>query len=511
MNEPGPVLLIHPPVCRPCEPPPGLARLAGALKRRGIPCRVLDANLEGLIDLLRRPLTARDTWTRRAVSGVDRHLAALRQAETYAAADRYRRAVSDLNRVLVKHGETAHARIGLANYEDHTLSALRAKDLIHAFETPEKTPFYPYLEKQMAEVFATAGDPPRLVGISVNYLSQALCAFAAIGIIRRLDPAVRILLGGGLVSSWMKRPGWRNPFSGIVDGMVCGPGEGALLVELGMPPDGDGPDFPDFSGFPLDRYLSPGRVIPYSASSGCYWRKCAFCPERAEKTPYRPLPGERVVSQLRGLVDADNPRLIHLTDNAVSPAHLRRLSKSPLGAPWYGFVRIAEELADERFCKDLRAAGCVMLQIGIESGSQRVLDAFGKGIDLDMAEKVLATLKCAGIAAYVYLLFGTPWEAEADAKKTLGFTVRNAANISFLNLAVFNLPAHGPSAGLLDTSDFYGGDLALYRDFTHPGGWDRKRVRQFLDKTFRRHPAIAPILRRDPPVFTSSHAPFFCR
>ncbi len=34
-------------------------------------------------------------------------------------------------------------------------------------------------------------------------------------------------------------------------------------------------------------------------------------------------------------------------------------------------------------------------------------------------------------------------------------------------------------------------------------------VRQFLDKEFKRHPAIAPILRRDPPIFTSNPAPFF--
>jgi hypothetical protein len=36
-------------------------------------------------------------------------------------------------------------------------------------------------------------------------------------------------------------------------------------------------------------------------------------------------------------------------------------------------------------------------------------------------------------------------------------------------------------------------------------------IRQFLDKEFKRHPAIASILRRDPPVFTSNHAPFFVR
>jgi hypothetical protein len=471
---------------------------------------MLDANLEGLIFLLRRPLAARDTWTRRAVSGVDRHLAALRRVDTYAAPDRYRRAVSDLNRVLDRHGETAKMRLGLANYEDSILSPLRAQDLIRAFETPEKNLFFPYLERRLRQVL-TAGAPPRLVGISVNYLTQALCAFAVVGTFRRLMPGVRILLGGGLISSWMKRPDWQNPFSGIVDGLVCGTGEGALLTELGMPSDGDGPAMPDYSGFPMDRYLSPGRVIPFSASSGCYWRKCAFCPERAEKTSYRPLPVETAVSQLQRLVDTCRPRLIHLTDNAVSPALMRGLIHEPAGAPWYGFVRITEELTDGQFCRDLRASGCRMLQIGIESGSQRVLDAFGKGIRLGRAERALAALKAAGIAAYVYLLFGTPWETGADAEKTLEFTVKHAQELSFLNLAVFNLPAHGPDAGLLDTSDFYGGDLALYRDFTHPSGWDRKEVRRFLDKTFKRHPAISPIIRRDPPVFTSSHAPFFCR
>jgi len=61
----------------------------------------------------------------------------------------------------------------------------------------------------------------------------------------------------------------------------------------------------------------------------------------------------------------------------------------------------------------------------------------------------------------------------------------------------------------VDPRDFYEGDLSLYVDFDHPGGWSRKKVRQFLDKEFKRHPAIASILRRTPPVFTSNHAPFF--
>ena len=80
-----------------------------------------------------------------------------------------------------------------------------------------------------------------------------------------------------------------------------------------------------------------------------------------------------------------------------------------------------------------------MLQIGLESGSQKVLDAFGKGVELSLAEKVLAAMKEAGIASYTYLLFGTPWEREEDARLTLDFTAAHADEISCLNLAVFNL------------------------------------------------------------------------
>ena len=57
--------------------------------------------------------------------------------------------------------------------------------------------------------------------------------------------------------------------------------------------------------------------------------------------------------------------------------------------------------------------------------------------------------------------------------------------------------------------DFYAGDLSLYREFTHPKGWDRSRVRSFLSKAFKRQPPIRAVVNNDPPFFTSNHAPFF--
>ncbi|RPJ33541.1 MAG: radical SAM protein, partial [Deltaproteobacteria bacterium] len=75
--------------------------------------------------------------------------------------------------------------------------------------------------------------------------------------------------------------------------------------------------------------------------------------------------------------------------------------------------------------------------------------------------------------------------------------------------ALFNLPLGGGGFSNLRTEQFSEGDLSLYTGFTHPSGWNRGEVRQFLDKEFKRHPAVAEIIRRDPPIFTSNHAPFF--
>ena len=150
-----------------------------------------------------------------------------------------------------------------------------------------------------------------------------------------------------------------------------------------------------------------------------------------------------------------------------------------------------------------------MLKLGLESGDQAVLDGLCKGIDLEIASQALEALNEAGIATYVYLLFGTPAENAEAAHRTLDFTVHHAESIDFLNIAIFNMPAYGADAEKFETQDFYEGDLSLYKSFTHPVGWDRSAVRRFLDREFKRHPAIASILRRDPPFFTSNHAPFF--
>ena len=500
-------LLIHPPVAKPCEPPAGIANLCGALNHHGIKHEVWDANLEGLLYLLQASPVASDTWTSRAMHNLSRHLASLGSWEAYRNDGRYRRAVKDLNRILDMTARSGRAHLGLANYEHEELSPTRSADLLSAAENPENNPFYPCFSKRLSEILKNR--QPSVIGFSMNYLSQALSTFTMIGFLRQKCPGAKLVLGGGLVTSWMKRPQWKNPFHGLVDHLVAGPGEIPLLSLVGVRPSGDLHHSPDYDSFPVREYLAPGPILPYSSSSGCYWNRCSFCPEKAEGNPYIPVPAERVIADLHHLVDKHRPALVHLLDNAISPSLMKAITKHPPGVPWYGFARLTHPLTEMDFCLALRRSGCVMLKLGLESGDQAVLDSLQKGINLEEASSALRNLKMAGIATYIYLLFGTPPEGFMEAKRTLEFVVNHHDRIDFLNLAIFNMPVHGPETQQIDTRPFYEGDLSLYTSFDHPKGWSRPLIRQFLDKEFKRHPAVKPILRRDPPVFTSNHAPFF--
>jgi hypothetical protein len=507
------VILIHPPVAKACEPPAGITKLAGFLRANGVDCLLLDANLEGTLYLLGKPLHPADTWTKRATRNLERNLHALRGWQLYESPDRYRRTVMDLNRVIAASGKQSHARISLSDFQHEKLSPLRSGDLLASADHPEGDPYYHYFSACLPPLIEKDADG--VVGFSLTYLSQAIPAFAMIGFLKREFPALRLVLGGGLVTSWMRREGWSSPFTGLINDMVDGPGEYPLLRILGKSPLTLEVPAPRFLDLPMEQYLAPGPILPYATSSGCYWGCCSFCPETAEGNEYCPLAPDLVVEQLRSLAYEMKPALFHLVDNALSPAFMDCVARTVqagedgLGAPWYGFARITPHLADPDFCRALRASGCVMLKLGLESADQEVLDSMHKGHDVDVARLALTALKKAGIATYVYLLFGTPQETEAAARTTVQFLVNEGEHIDFLNLALFNLPIAAPEVRLLDTTPFYAGDLSLYTDFVHPRGWDRREVRQFLDREFKRHPVVQGILNRHPLFFTSNHAPFF--
>jgi len=499
------MLIIHPPLTKPCEPPAAPAYLSAFLEVHGHQCTVCDMNIEGLHSLLATKKTVQDTWSRRAFKNINGNIKALQARATYLNIDRYKRAVSDINRVLEIAGKEYDLQLSLSNYHDNSKSPLNSNDLRAAAKNYQNNIFFPYFSTRLEELLGNANHD--YIGFSLCYLSQALCTFAMIGYLKNYHPEKKIVLGGGLVTTWLSNPEWQNPFSETVDHFIPGKGEEPLLELLQITKKFDYAR-PNYNELMENSYLAPGFILPYATSTGCFWKKCSFCPETSEDNPYLHVPPATTMADLQTLADETAPVLIHLLDNAVSPGTFKELANNSPVAPWYGFARFDSLLADNAFCHKLKASGCIMLKLGLESGDQEILDTMNKGIDLQLASKVLKNLKDAGIATYVYLLFGTPAETLQEANRTLNFVEDHSHTISFLNLAIFNLPVCSMEIPTLEISDFYEGDLSIYRNFTHPKGWNRGEVRRFLDTIFKRAPKIAGILQRDPPLFTSNHAPF---
>lgn len=421
---------------------------------------------------------------------------------------RYKQAIGNYN-VRLNAAVSSRFIVTPANYTDHQLTPLKFEDLQTSKIRFQENLFFPWIEQRILPYLEKSIVPT--FGLSVNYLSQALTAMAIIGFIKSVKPESRIILGGGLVTSWVKNFQGSVQFNDLADEIIPGPGESILPELLGSSsnPQQCSTALPDYSSFTQLSYTAPKFILPYSASYGCSWKKCRFCPEKAENNPFDQLMPDTAVHQLQQLVKLHSPGLIHITDNEITPALMTRLAKTELGALWYGYSRFFPALKNPDFCKELRRSGCIMLQLGLESGNQDVLNRMGKGIQLDDVSIILNNLKEAGIGTYIYLLFGTPMETESAAFDTANFIVKHREAIDFMNLAIFNLPINSGLIKDVKTKDFYDGDLSLYKDFHHPSGWDRGKVRVFLSREFKKHPDISPIVKATPPIFTSNHAPFF--
>lgn len=81
------------------------------------------------------------------------------------------------------------------------------------------------------------------------------------------------------------------------------------------------------------------------------------------------------------------------------------------------------DTADFELAKLMYKAGCRLVSIGIESGSQEILDKMGKKITLAQAKETVKIFKKAGIKIYNYFVIGLPWEEEKHIEETIKFAV----------------------------------------------------------------------------------------
>jgi len=199
---------------------------------------------------------------------------------------------------------------------------------------------------------------------------------------------------------------------------------------------------PDFSHFKLDKYLTPEPVLPLMTSRGCPWAKCTFCTHHHSSLRYRTRRIDDCVAEISFLQKQYDCNLFYFYDEMIPAPRFKKLAEHIIDAGLtvnYGAYAKPLKTFSAELCHLLQRSGCRILQWGVESGSQRILDLMGKGTDIQEVEKVLSNASKAGIYNLTFVLFGFPSETTEELQQTLTFLDRNRTNIHALSSGTFVL------------------------------------------------------------------------
>ena len=97
----------------------------------------------------------------------------------------------------------------------------------------------------------------------------------------------------------------------------------------------------------------------------------------------------------------------------------QRIIDEKLNIVWSSNTRA--DTADFELAKIMKKSGCGLVSIGIESGSQFMLDKMGKKTTLEQVRNTVKAFRKVGIKVYGYFVLGLPWETEETAKQTMDF------------------------------------------------------------------------------------------
>ena len=180
---------------------------------------------------------------------------------------------------------------------------------------------------------------------------------------------------------------------------------------------------PDFSDFPLDQYHSPIPVLPYLASRGCPWRRCAFCTHQKTYLDYREEDAANTSDRLSVLQEKYGVRHFCLVDEMIHPRRMDRIAVDLIrrGAQVYFSAYAKPSGFSAKVLEKAHRAGLRLLMWGVESASQRLLDLMRKGTNAQEIPPILNSAREAGIWNLLFLMFGFPTETKAEWQSTIDF------------------------------------------------------------------------------------------
>jgi anaerobic magnesium-protoporphyrin IX monomethyl ester cyclase len=202
-------------------------------------------------------------------------------------------------------------------------------------------------------------------------------------------------------------------------------------------------------------------------SRGCPW-SCTFCgAETSWGRGFRANSIEYVVDAMEKAASRLPVKMLQIKDDTFTTNKkrvidlCRRMRERKLGFFWSCDTRV--DLLTDELLREMRLAGCQRLSLGVESGSQEILDRIEKKITTG---EILASTELAkkyGIKVRYYMMLGNRGETRRTFEQTLDFLERARPHeyvFSCLSVYPGTKDFHAAEeAGWLDREAFFTGDF----------------------------------------------------
>jgi len=188
--------------------------------------------------------------------------------------------------------------------------------------------------------------------------------------------------------------------------------------------DLDSLPFPAHHLWPIDRLRKYGKVVfPLMTSRGCiFW--CEFCSAvRMFGRRFRMRSPKNVVDELEFLHKKYGTDNFTFYDDAFTVDQsrveeiCREIHDRNLRITWDCGTRV--DMVTKDLLQKMKEAGCIAVWLGVESGSQRIMNAMGKGFTIEKTKKAFKLAKEVGLMTIASVVFGFPGETRESAWETI--------------------------------------------------------------------------------------------
>ncbi|MBK8556970.1 MAG: B12-binding domain-containing radical SAM protein [Lewinellaceae bacterium] len=184
--------------------------------------------------------------------------------------------------------------------------------------------------------------------------------------------------------------------------------------------------FPKRDAIDLSLYLQAWKkvhgksAVSISTQRGCPYT-CRWCSTAVYGQSYRRRSPENVVDEIEQLQRDYDFDLVWFVDDVFTVSHkwvenfAAELKKRKVTVQFECITR-ADRL-NEEVLRTLSEMGCFRIWVGAESGSQRIIDAMDRRVDVGQVREMIRAARRTGIQAGTFIMLGYPGETEADIRE----------------------------------------------------------------------------------------------